>query len=261
MDAGREKVSCVEATEGEFSLSTGDVEDMILKMQTEEDNSDKPLISSQPIRELMMEQTPNSESSGEATASTSLEQAHTQSPAEGNLEVTGEVEDQPSSSPNKAKSDPTTSKQQLLPTIKEPSDSTEVQEQKGVSVTLPILSSPGNGSPAKDNSKDTESLQPSTSSGRDREIVEAELRSMKIASIQARNAALEAEIAAKRTELEGIQKELLHPAGDTVKKHIKLLHDYNDIKDIGQGLIGMIADNRGVRVRDLYPEFGLDPKD
>lgn len=52
-----------------------------------------------------------------------------------------------------------------------------------------------------------------------------------------------------------------HPAAETVKTHIKLLHDYNDIRDIGQGLIGMIADNRGVRIGDLYEEFGVDVKD
>lgn len=42
-----------------------------------------------------------------------------------------------------------------------------------------------------------------------------------------------------------------------MKRHIKLLHDYNDIKDVGQGLLGMIADNRGVRVVELYEEFGV----
>ena len=36
-----------------------------------------------------------------------------------------------------------------------------------------------------------------------------------------------------------------------------MLHDYNDIKDVGQGLLGMIADNRGVRVGELYEEFGV----
>ncbi len=51
------------------------------------------------------------------------------------------------------------------------------------------------------------------------------------------------------------------PAAETVKTHIKLLHDYNDIKDVGQALIGMIADNRGVRIGELYKEFGVDLKD
>jgi len=52
-----------------------------------------------------------------------------------------------------------------------------------------------------------------------------------------------------------------YPAAETVKKHIKLLHDYNDIRDVGQGLVGMIADNRGVRIGELYEEFGVGLKD
>jgi hypothetical protein len=40
-----------------------------------------------------------------------------------------------------------------------------------------------------------------------------------------------------------------------------LLHNYNDIRDVGQGFMGMIADNRGVRVRELYEEFGVGLKD
>jgi hypothetical protein len=51
------------------------------------------------------------------------------------------------------------------------------------------------------------------------------------------------------------------PAAETVKKHIRLLHDYNDIRDVGQGLVGMIADNRGVRIGELYEEFGVGLKD
>ena len=51
------------------------------------------------------------------------------------------------------------------------------------------------------------------------------------------------------------------PASETVKRHIKLLHDYNDIRDVGQGLVGMIADNRGVRIGELYEEFGVGFKD
>lgn len=47
----------------------------------------------------------------------------------------------------------------------------------------------------------------------------------------------------------------------TVKTHIKLLHDYNEIRDVGQGLMGIIADNRGVRVRDVYQDFGVGEGD
>jgi len=42
-----------------------------------------------------------------------------------------------------------------------------------------------------------------------------------------------------------------------VKAHIKLLHDYNEIRDIGQGLMGIIADNRGLRVSDVYRDFDI----
>ena len=58
-------------------------------------------------------------------------------------------------------------------------------------------------------------------------------------------------------------QDLLHrqPAAETVKRHIKLLHDYNEIRDVGQALMGMIADNRGVRVGELYEEFGVGLKD
>lgn len=47
----------------------------------------------------------------------------------------------------------------------------------------------------------------------------------------------------------------------TVKAHIKLLHDYNEIRDIGQGLMGIIADNKGVRVRDVYRDFDVGEGD
>lgn len=48
-----------------------------------------------------------------------------------------------------------------------------------------------------------------------------------------------------------------------MKRHIKLLHEYNEIRDVGQGLIGMIADNRAMRIVELYDsgEFGVGVKD
>lgn len=47
----------------------------------------------------------------------------------------------------------------------------------------------------------------------------------------------------------------------TVKSHIRLLHEYNEIKDVGQGLMGLIADTKGVRVVEVQREFGVDDKD
>lgn len=50
-------------------------------------------------------------------------------------------------------------------------------------------------------------------------------------------------------------------ATKTVQKHIRLLHAYNEIRDIGQGLLGLIADARGVRQIDVQKEFGVADED
>lgn len=50
-------------------------------------------------------------------------------------------------------------------------------------------------------------------------------------------------------------------AACTVNKHIELLHTYNEIRDVGTSLMGIIADNRGVRVKDVYRDFDVGEKD
>lgn len=47
----------------------------------------------------------------------------------------------------------------------------------------------------------------------------------------------------------------------TAERHIRLLHEYNEIKDVGQGLMGMIADTKGVRVVEIHKEYGVSEKD
>ena len=47
----------------------------------------------------------------------------------------------------------------------------------------------------------------------------------------------------------------------TVKSHIDLLHRYNEIRDVGMGLMGLIAEQRGVRVKDVFDEFGVNDRD
>ncbi|KAF4785402.1 hypothetical protein HER10_EVM0006033 [Colletotrichum scovillei] len=67
----------------------------------------------------------------------------------------------------------------------------------------------------------------------------------------------------KRERREFLWSEELEEASAVVAKHVKLLREYNQIKDVGQQLMGMVAEKRGVTVGSLYEtrEFGVGPKD
>ncbi|KAJ5363319.1 hypothetical protein N7541_004163 [Penicillium brevicompactum] len=75
-----------------------------------------------------------------------------------------------------------------------------------------------------------------------------------ITSLEAQQTQLEAELASTKSQLKN------DPA-TTVQRHIRLLHEYNEIKDVGQGLMGIIADARGLRQVDVEKEFGASEKD
>jgi hypothetical protein len=46
-----------------------------------------------------------------------------------------------------------------------------------------------------------------------------------------------------------------------IKTHIGLLHEYNAMRDVGMGLIGIVAETRGVRIRECQEEFGVGEGD
>ena len=56
-------------------------------------------------------------------------------------------------------------------------------------------------------------------------------------------------------------KAALAGANAVIKEHIQLLHRYNEIKDIGQGLMGLIADKRGARIKEIMEDYGMGDKD
>ncbi|CZR54772.1 uncharacterized protein PAC_04656 [Phialocephala subalpina] len=169
----------------------------------------------------------------------------------------------PSHSQNSALSSPVKIRVSPNPSFKVPSPVKKTQAQSS-SAMMPFSPSKPEPSTSITPSEVADKGATSTATecqGSQKDGVMSELKALKMASIQARITSLQAEIATKRAKRDELQQGLIQPAAETVKRHIKLLHDYNDIKDIGQGLVGMIADQRGLRVGELYEEFGVDLKD
>lgn len=48
---------------------------------------------------------------------------------------------------------------------------------------------------------------------------------------------------------------------DELNSHIQKLHDYNEIKDIGQMILGRIAVQKGTTTKDLYEKYSLNMDD
>ncbi|KAJ5541922.1 hypothetical protein N7535_004341 [Penicillium sp. DV-2018c] len=83
----------------------------------------------------------------------------------------------------------------------------------------------------------------------------------RISALRASITNLEAERAEFEAKLVSITSKLKGDPNATVERHIRLLHEYNEIKDVGQGLMGIIADTRGVRQVDVEKEFGVGDQD
>ncbi|KAI4154309.1 MAG: hypothetical protein L6R39_001413 [Caloplaca ligustica] len=84
----------------------------------------------------------------------------------------------------------------------------------------------------------------------------------KCANLEAKVAVLEVQISDTRTKLNEAAAKLKNPnASQTVQNHIRLLRQYNDIRDIGTSLMGIIADNRRVPMKRVYEEFDVDEQD
>ncbi|XP_063172374.1 DNA repair protein SWI5 homolog [Candoia aspera] len=90
-------------------------------------------------------------------------------------------------------------------------------------------------------------LPPRSHQAADKDVLQREIEEMKRKEL-----ALDQEIA--QIKAEGYSLEEL-------ENHITLLHEYNEIKDTGQMLLGRLAAIRGVTTKELYPEFDLDLND
>ncbi len=55
----------------------------------------------------------------------------------------------------------------------------------------------------------------------------------------------------------GDKRATVDEARAVVKAHVEMLTRYNETRDIAMGLLGMIADNQGRRLRDIMEERGI----
>ncbi|KAI4229840.1 MAG: hypothetical protein L6R36_000486 [Xanthoria steineri] len=89
-----------------------------------------------------------------------------------------------------------------------------------------------------------------------------QLEARKMATLEVRIAALETQIEESKVKLDAAAARLKNPdPHQTVSNHIKLLRRYNDIRDIGTSLMGVIANHRQVPMKRVYEDFHVDEKD
>ncbi|KAL9988710.1 hypothetical protein ACROYT_G003186 [Oculina patagonica] len=69
---------------------------------------------------------------------------------------------------------------------------------------------------------------------------------------------LEAKLEILNKDIAELSKEY---SEEELQLHIQKLHEYNEIKDVGQLLIGKLAEIDGTTTRAMYQEFGLDLDD
>jgi hypothetical protein len=96
------------------------------------------------------------------------------------------------------------------------------------------------------------------------EITLAELRAQKAALLSSLRVQPSIQVLMEENDDddgEPTEGDIMAAANKIVKEHIKLLHEYNELKDVGQGLMGLIADQRGVRIIEIQDEFGIDAND
>jgi len=81
------------------------------------------------------------------------------------------------------------------------------------------------------------------------------------ALLRKQNTQLAATLADAERTLAAAVSRLREPKGmgeDTVRQHIRLLHEYNEVKDVAMGLLGLVADARGVAVGAVMREMGIE---
>ncbi|KAJ4367021.1 hypothetical protein N0V83_007551 [Neocucurbitaria cava] len=149
----------------------------------------------------------------------------------------------------------------------------QVQSNRGHNIDQPVAQSVNYGRmangdrPKELTPRSTHSITQKTS----QEITLAELKAQKaallasLATLPAIQVLVEETASSQAEQSDGgeepTETDIMAAASKIVKDHIKLLHEYNELKDVGQGLMGLIADQRGVRIVEVQDEFGIDAND
>ncbi|PLN76641.1 Swi5-domain-containing protein [Aspergillus taichungensis] len=113
------------------------------------------------------------------------------------------------------------------------------------------LSSPPKSLPPDQDKPSSLTLTPEQQAQREKKLTTLHTS---IATLSSQTAQLEAQLAETKSQLK-------NDPSATVQRHIRLLHDYNEIKDIAQGLMGLLADARGERQIDVQRAFGVGDRD
>ena len=95
--------------------------------------------------------------------------------------------------------------------------------------------------------------------------IEIQTESKESGSEQTENLALEKKVSDLKEEISSLKGRLALISPDCklseMDEMIEALHEYNDIKDVTQMLLGKLADFDEVTTSSLYSRFGLDTSD
>lgn len=59
-----------------------------------------------------------------------------------------------------------------------------------------------------------------------------------------------------------VDKQLLNLDDTRIERHhLALIHEYNDLKDAAQAVMGLLADIGATTVTEIHKKFGIEPKD
>ncbi len=74
---------------------------------------------------------------------------------------------------------------------------------------------------------------------------------------------MDTKIQEKKEELQRLKENFTSdiPVKEYIQLHISKLHEYNETKDIGQMLLGLLAERNGTTVSEYYKKYGLEFED